>query len=565
MRKFFKYVYWCLILSAFFLYPQHCYAQIPENPISKELCLNDPRLDSKITIKREKIFLGEFLEEISKQSGIAFIVSDKDRMAGLPLTVSIKDQSVANCLNALWSFVSYSSAICRWEAIKSNHIISYKFIRSNNSMYLNERLLAEEKKEFGNHIDKLLDTSRNTQGNFDSSLDKSSLEGGFLSRAIGRTKEGINLLADNLSNGDLKDLISKNKSLEIPFGNLDPKSKKFVTDIYGKSNGKIVNRDTGAELSSIPFPKTIKIRANTPENNPGDPVSCIFIEIGDLGGYGYIGGNTFNKYFAHKISEGWILLQDSPHSANEKKEMKPGYFKKNASVFEKITNIAEANNIPLICAIPESNNVFISNPKQISLADYLDKMEDSPVKFIHKWNGNFLLLSYSYWFYNDIETRRVHWEMLKMLRMNKDKFIGVNDNLIIPPLELMAEIGNACSLSEMNAMVKEVGFLESVISWQDFMRNLARHGNAVSEIQTINGISIIGYKKDLGGIVSRKSNRQLSDKIVFMRVRNKDIDGRISGKNESVPVKCKILELLDKDRKIISFLPIYMIPPAFNR
>ena len=359
------------------------FADIHDAPISKAVIESDKRLGSKVDIAYEKIYIGELLEEIKSSSGIDISASDKDKMAGIPIMIYMKDKTVASVMNALWSFISYNGAVCDWKVNGTGDNAKYIFIRPKTSIDLPGKLSDDIQSEFENHAKALLELAKSPEGK----KNADTFESDFINRSSQRTRDGIATLAESLQEKDIDSLMKGKKTVTISIDQLSSKGRGFVEYAFKQASPKIVDPDTGAILQEVPFPKTIKIQVDN------SSVPCLFIEIGDMGGHGYIGGRMFMDKQLEKISRDWMLPCDKKQNEILEKTLLSS--KGSSNVPDKIKVIFDLKNISIISSpMDENDNKSLPDLNGGSLGDFLRDSKKSSKGIIYKWNNDVLLFSY---------------------------------------------------------------------------------------------------------------------------------------------------------------------------
>ena len=74
----------------------------------------DPRLQTRVTLCSPRILVGELLERLSKESGVALAADDESAAGSDAVTVSLQDVPLVDALDALWSLFSYKHMERDW-------------------------------------------------------------------------------------------------------------------------------------------------------------------------------------------------------------------------------------------------------------------------------------------------------------------------------------------------------------------------------------------------------------------------------------------------------------------
>ncbi|HLJ53862.1 MAG TPA: hypothetical protein VKT77_02430 [Chthonomonadaceae bacterium] len=110
--------------------------------ISAAARAEDPRLERKVSLAGDQVPLGAFLESLSKQTGVATQMDERDALSGIPLVVALKDVHLADAMNALWSLLSFPTAPWRWEAKGASGHYTYTLSATFAARQLPARLRA---------------------------------------------------------------------------------------------------------------------------------------------------------------------------------------------------------------------------------------------------------------------------------------------------------------------------------------------------------------------------------------------------------------------------------------
>lgn len=376
----------------------------------------DERLKTHVTLKANRIYLGELLEKLSAQTGVSISIAPTDRSSGTQITCDVRDLPLSDLLNSLWSLVGYSQAT--WQiAVDAQKTPHYQLLPGAASRSLEERF-DREYDRYGEELTALLLKMSTMK------LDERRKNKDALVRAM--------LLEDDAT----PTLYIEDDRFWAPLNafvtGLTPEQQKQVR------NGETVSLPTSKldanlrALLSLPNGNTRVPGVPAPAENAPDTVRFSWIRFDVLHkkhatrelwiGVGNARGFAYRDYLValerpvnDRIYDAWLLPNDQRSTWAEKEVVVQAIrLEKNeekgvpvqAPIFVPrprlpfstfMSLMASAQNASYLGVIPEDAD----NEREVipgrQAQEFLMQMWVHD-HLMHKWRGNVLLLNYPVWF-----------------------------------------------------------------------------------------------------------------------------------------------------------------------
>ena len=118
----------------------------------------DSRLqDKKISFDAPRVYVGEFLEEVTRQTGVPITAEDRNTASGEVIALHLKNAPLGDVLDALWSLVSYQKAEWNWLREGEKGKYAYRLQRTDRAARYSKDLADAAQQEFEGHIAHMMD------------------------------------------------------------------------------------------------------------------------------------------------------------------------------------------------------------------------------------------------------------------------------------------------------------------------------------------------------------------------------------------------------------------------
>ncbi len=331
-------------------------------------------------------------------------IGERNALSGVPLLVYVEETPLADVLNALWSQMGYLKALWSWERTGETSPYSYRFVPSLAAKRLSAMMKDEVFSTFEKQVKRLIDAARMTPE------ERKNLQGDNLTPDYvlndDRCREGIKILADNLTPSMQQSVLRGKKEITVPIDQLSEAGKKYVQrelDLYNDREAK---------------PKWVRF-STVRMDSFVTPVLMMAIE--GKGSYGYAGGVPLDRAIRSEMDEGWMLPGDTRDNALSKSRIAPSREDvvrrlKVFTGFELERRLAEVPlSVPVaIIALLPANQDDPGTPAGLTVDAYLRKLKEGVQPILFKWHGDVLLLRFASWFWED--ERFIPYDIIRRLR-----------------------------------------------------------------------------------------------------------------------------------------------------
>ncbi len=432
----------------------------------------DPRLQTRVTLRSPRILVGELLERLSRQSGVALAADDDSTAGSDSVTVSFRDVPLADAMNAFWSLFSYKHMEWEWRRspVKGDGgKYAYTLARPDYARFQAERLKGEVQADFEAQAKELFAAL-----NMPPDQLKEAAKHDFLLNSMvvdGTVAPGMRVLA-NLPPGALTALLRGGPPITMPVSQLPPQSRQALEEARAWLAAKYASEHMPEEMIKKGTPEPTEI-AITVSRNPDQVAPGLYIDTG-LGSGDYFGGGYMEKPWRQKMSAQWMLPQDAADDPASARALAPAKTPPPApsqphALADHLLRLSEAVQVPLIARIPHdldeiTNEGMISQlPAAKTVGAVLDGVGERPVNLQHKWRGGVLLLTCQNWFMDESEDARLPWAEVKRLRDAE----AVGDGFL--PLGELAHAAAVLSAAQMKRGGEWFPVLNNAAEWHDFL------------------------------------------------------------------------------------------------
>ena len=433
-------------------------------PVSLILRRQDPRLEKPVSCVARHIYVGELIEKLSNQSGVALTADEAGGAADVDVTVSLDHVPLGDAMEALWSLVSYQDAEWDWERIGKEGRYKYRLVQPEAARLLPNTLHDQVDKEVQAQTKNLLDALKMTPDQLKEAAKDDPL---LASMADGskddRVRPSMNIFADLPP--ELQDsILQDHTGVVIPLSGLSPRGRRYVHDNWlADRNRGGLTKDEQGNLIPVREPQSISVSCGysdlkmAPSLNIDTGFGC-----GDLAGGGWM-----EKEWRSKVSLLWLRpgdLRDIPAAA--KQVPKPQWAGESSSEHtfaERLMQLSRAAPLPLLARLPDergSNSITSTAPYNQPVRAYLASLQSS---LEHKWRNGVLLLSYSPRLTDPGKATDAPWSVVRRLReseANGDGYLTLND---------YARAAHGLTPQQMQALSAHFPSMPNASFWRDVL------------------------------------------------------------------------------------------------
>lgn len=406
----------------------------------REWQTEDARLAQRVTFTHPRLYTGELLEALSKQTGIELSASDEDGAAGMPICTSLNGLTLRETMDALLSLEGYRKAPWYWERTGSAEKWSYRLTRGTNARRLAEMIRGDIQADFAGYVDKMMQAASGSDEDRKQIEQEDPRVASTLKMRSAR--EDLSLLRA-VPEGERRKILSNGGKYLVPWSALDEDAAASALRQW-RATGKLEEDGTFTPMPRPGTPDVVRVSI-MPRFNGFVP--HVFVNAGNTageGGFYCIGAHDFEKSWNIRLENDWLLPGDrTKNAAGEARTLTP---RKESPVYlasatatpvkkplprqgyedGQLARLAQASKVSLLAHVPHRADVSLNLPRTArapapTVADLLAHVAAHPTYgLIHKWRGNVLLLSYQKWFVHDSTTENVSYAALKRFRDEGD-------------------------------------------------------------------------------------------------------------------------------------------------
>ena len=546
--------------------------------LTDEMAAADKRLDNaKVTTNSAHIFVGELLEQWSKQSGVDLSAGVKDFAADETLTVFIKDMPLKNAMRSLWSLFSYRPGAWTWERegeAKSGfrYVLHQPFAARQVGAGVREYTQTSYEAEVAASIEAMKLTPEERQKRAGNDKDMAA----HLNDPI--IQNGIMAFAGTLNTDDQKKVLSgsgERDGITKDVSDLGEAGRKFVGD-YVQSKRRL------NPLSQFADPTKV----NFFTDKRGIAVPALVITVGNgtsMEGFSYAGGPGLLNKLAPHLRDLWLMHPDQSTSPQEAVvSARPiaspavvkaqtsgnGSPKKPQNVRDKTTafaarlqQISESTNTPIMARLPVARPFRmglqeIGEPYGQPISAFLLKIGDWGWGMQHKWRDKTLLIAALNRITDVPDGERETWALAKMLH----DYPAASPEGVFST-EQMANIASSFSKNQLqNAFTREYTDIRDyppILSLYDFFRCVGERPNLLTDLRSPAGcidptlFAVISKLLWLDTLPPEK--KAVAIRIVEKKEMRQVVD---NGVLSEFPAFTVTLQALSAQNKVVQSLPL---------
>lgn len=444
-------------------------------PLTASIRRTDQRLKRTVSVKADRIYVGDLVAALAQQSGVSIACSEDDGAADDIVAVSFKGVPVADAMDSLWSLLSYREAEWQWKRTGKPERYSYRLERPLAARQLPLRLQAETEASFEQQTERLIAAALLPTPDLEE-LARRDREAAMLVQSP-RMRAGLRTVAEVLTPEQWRQAVRGGAEFEIPVTRLSQTGRAFVHSVW--SSTKALRKGADGVFEPVPEPSTLTIRRDRLGNNLA-PV--LFIDLEGIGAYGYSGGMPLQRDWLARLKELWRLPGDQ--NANELEERLIPVPREAVPPLSsrwvqstRLRQAADGTEVSFLARLSQDQRHDIGAPYGGSLGRYLARVRGSNPYLDHKWRGSILLVSYPAWYMIDTDAVKPSWAVARDLRRVEKASGGV---LPVSAMDMAASRLNTAQVERLSA---DFPVMKGVALWHEFFAFRGRFPHLAREME----------------------------------------------------------------------------------
>lgn len=398
------------VLMLLFLAAGYARGQVMPRPdiLDPKARAADPRLNTVVTLDANRMCLGEVLEKISAQTEVSVSIPATDPCSGILITCHVKNLSLADFLNSLWSVVGYTNATWQITADSKRSPRTYNLLPTPKSRQLADSLNAQSDKaeqNLWNLFTKIAKLTPKERQQYVHPLaeallmetDETAKDWLQDSQPDNDLWERVHMVETELSVDERKQL-AQGATIEIPLSRMTKKHQELACMYYGR--GPL---DAPPDMARFSFSHSLGDQKNLMRE--------LFIGAGVGGNYGEGGTMNALTWGLRRLAyESWILPGDA--KTNEKEavilnalpDLPAGSPRESGTQMARLlTQLANAQDFSYIAVVPYGNGGTRHPDNNIkrSVGKICEDLQ-ACTNLRHKWREGVLLFNSADWFYGNL-------------------------------------------------------------------------------------------------------------------------------------------------------------------
>jgi len=373
----------------------------------------DPRLNALVKLDADRMCLGEILEKVSAQTGVSVSIPATDPLSGIPITCHVKNLSLAELLNSLWSLVGFSRATWQITMDVGHKPRNYRFLPTPQARMLAD-LLSKQSDAATENLWKLYRTISVLPPKerlayikpLTAALHMDSED--WAKRYLPDTPDTnviwdwVSLIPTELS-AEQQEQLQKGVGISIPLSSMTPAHQEMMRPYIGHS---YITRD--GVRTELPPTDHMTFKFSRSIGSTTYLIRNLWIGVNhaeEYGGLGILGPLEIG--LKQGLADGWILPGDARTSEKEAHVLKAlpplptNTTKERTEAFDLVLKqTAEAQDTSYLAIVPDEITTLVpldvGKPMSKLFADL-----QLNVGLMHKWRNGVLLYNYQMWFYGD--------------------------------------------------------------------------------------------------------------------------------------------------------------------
>ena len=431
--------------------------------ITAEMRRDDPRLTRRVTLSAARIYVGDLLEQLGRQTMLSLSADERDGAADQIVTAYLRDVPLNKALDALWSLLSYKGATFHWQRERSGSEFAYRLRRPPLAQQLAIKLNEDIQHAFESEATILETALTLPPDELDRLADRDERVARFTKSPPKR--DGLRTFFESVPAEARLAVLKGQREFRVAVANLSESGRAFVFGTWKAYDGFKIRSDGSRE--PLPEPSWIQFRAS---RGPGN-VPSLFADIEGIGGYTYLGGPPLQRSLIHELAARWRLPGDDEDIPSQRLlEAPPDPTRQDLQPLlpRRLNEFSEAAQVSILARLP-ANSAYVrdpGSPHKQSISTYLARISDGlPPNLMHKWRHGTLLLTHAGWYHEPIPAP---WRLVKAVYGTSAGKRGWFD------LGQLIELAGSFSQDEVRALAQEFKVLRALVSWHSLFSFLAR-------------------------------------------------------------------------------------------
>ncbi len=465
---------------------------VGSEPLSTAVRQEDERLEKQVTLAATAVYLGEFLERLSRETGISLEAGSNGDGAGDPrISVYLSQVPVGDAMNALWSLVSYKNARWHWSRTGTRGQYRYRLLRTRPAQLFGALLQQQAQADFEAHAGTMLSAVQMSPEQQRQIAARNKLAGALLPDS--QLRAGLSTFAQVLSPTQRAAVLRGETQVTVPVSQLPPEGQAFIKTF--RSQSQVVNITPDGERRPAPEPTWVRFRAR---RVTGDIAPVLFMDVEHLGGYGCLGGQPFEQEWKNQLGDLWMLPGDEKASRTEERPLPdlldsapaPAVEDKAEPVLERrLRQAAERVPFSVMARLPAGARAdpVLGNGRQghpRTVREFLDRLHEPTLYLQRKWRSGILLLTYPSWFLSEGGNAAMPYQEVRKLREAEAKGKGF--------LTLDALCAAAATLSEgqLLKLAAEFPVMSQVAYWRGLLGLRHQSKRTAERLESTRGLPL---------------------------------------------------------------------------
>jgi hypothetical protein len=448
----------------------------------------DARLERRLSIAEPRIYIGDLLRRLSKETGIDIAADENDGASDIEIAAFLNQAPIGEVMNSVWSLVSYKGAIWHWARTGDAGTFKYVLTRPSSARTYSQRLQREIQDDFEKQASVMLEAaklspeerkkcvSRMTESMFqdDDEVAKSLL-------SSGRLWNGLSTFGDSLSPDQKLAVLRGKESIRIPVGQLSEQGRAFVHSTWADSNSTMRLQD--GSTKPVPEPAFVMFESS----RGGKQIEpTLYIHLEGIGGYGYLGGTPMHNGLRKILLKRWIMSDDGLGNPSEQIEVSKasgsGEPVKGHFLERRFGELAKSVPFSILARLPAFQDDDPGRLANGNVGEILRRLSEDPFCLDHKWRSGMLLISYPTWFLD--ETKTVPLVIAREIKRREVNGGGLltADDLFWAATKLSSE--------QLQSLSRELQELGHVAFWHDLFAFCGHSKGAASRIRLKSGLGL---------------------------------------------------------------------------
>jgi hypothetical protein len=393
--------------------------------ITREMVEDDARLNTLLSITSSRLYVGDLLDRIGRQTGIKVTPRRSDRSGDDQILVCLRGVPAWRVMDGLWSLLSYKGAEYHWERTGSSAGFEYELWKPLNARGFPERMQHFAVDALEKNLDVMLQLAEmepRERAKAADRLSRSLLQSDNTSAKQLITNEtlwpGLRLIDEILPRTERSRWLKQGGYRRIPVEELGPNGRKYVQDLWKRDGASFKQKNLMGQWEQMPPPSSVEIRVE--RHNRITP--SVELAVGGMGSQSYAGGLPLKLGMSAHLEKLWILPGDEGDNEGisdlvSSRTREPSIGPNNTTIRQRLRHLSGAVPVFIMARIPDGPTGQLDDPGSpagVLVRTFLAKLRGPLIKHHIKWRDNLLLVADSCWFW---ETNRMApWDVVRSLR-----------------------------------------------------------------------------------------------------------------------------------------------------